>query len=195
MGSTSAPERSREVVRDLLTNRTLLGVLVIIAISNLIVFSVQRYVALPMPVGSSSMEPALHTGEWIMVRRTHDSPKQLAASIDRGDVLVFRAPHEGHPLVVKRIIGLPGETIQASQGPIAIDNEKTLIEKWLPESERGPVTIKETHLADDEVFVMGDNRDGSVDSRNFGPVKLDDVVGTVALRFWPPGRTGTVDWT
>ena len=195
MGSTSALDRSREVARELASNRTLLGVLVIIALSNLIVFSVQRYVMLPMPVGSSSMEPALHTGEWIMVRRNHDSAAQLAKTIDRGDVLVFRAPHEGRPLVVKRIVGLPGESIEASKGPIAINNETTLVEKWLPESERGPVTIPTTRIGDDEVFVMGDNRDGSVDSRNFGPVKLDDVVGTVMVRFWPLDRIGTVDWT
>jgi signal peptidase I len=195
MGSTSTLDRSREAARSLRSNRTLLGVLAIVALSNLIVFAIQRYIALPMPVAEHSMEPSLHDGEWIMVRRTHQSASELAKDIDRGDMLVFRAPHKGRPLVVKRIIGLPGETIEAHDGPIAIDNSTTLVEKWLPESERRNITIKRTHLARDEVFVLGDNRDVSLDSRAFGPVKLDDVAGTVMVRFWPLNRMGTVDWT
>jgi signal peptidase I len=195
MGSTSTLDRGREAARGFVNNRTLLGVLAVIALSNLIVFAVQRYVALPMPVAEHSMEPSLHDGEWIMVRRQHQSTAELARSIDRGDVLVFRAPHKGRPLVVKRIIGLPGETIEAHDGPIAIDNSTTLVEKWLPESERQAITIDRVHLEDDEVFVLGDNRDVSLDSRAFGPVKLDDVAGTVMVRFWPLDRMGTVDWT
>lgn len=195
MGSTSTLDRGRDAARSLMTNRTLVGVLAVIALSNLIVFAIQRYVALPMPVAERSMEPSLRDGEWILVRRQRTSAAQLARSIDRGDVLVFRAPHKGRPLVVKRIIGLPGETIEAHDGPIAIDNSTTLVEKWLPESERRGITIERVHLKDDEVFVLGDNRDVSLDSRAFGPVKLDDVAGTVMVRFWPPNRMGTVDWT
>jgi signal peptidase I len=104
--------------------------------------------------------------------------------------------------VVKRVIGLPGETIEARDGLIAIDNRTTLIEKWLPESERArgsraaaTVDIPRTELADDEVYLLGDNRDASTDSRSFGPVKLDRVVGTVLVRFWPPNHIGTVDWS
>lgn len=202
MGSTTALRRSRHAARSVLTSRTLLGVLAIVALANAIMFGFQRWVALPLHVPSASMEPALQVGDRILVRRSHESVAALTRRLDRGDVLVFRAPTDARPLVVKRVIGLPGETIEARDGVIAINNEVTLIEKWLPESEREPgspaarsVDIKLTRLRADEVFLLGDNRESSVDSRNFGPVKLDDVVGTVLARFWPPNRIGTVDWT
>ena len=190
------------MVRRILTSRALLGVLVVVAVTNVAVFAAQRWYALPLHVPSASMEPALRPGDRIFVRRTFDSPTELARRIDRGDVLVLRAPHEGEPLVVKRVIGLPGETIEARDGLVAIDNQRVLVEKWLPESERtagsngaDTVDIPRTELADDEVYVLGDNRDSSIDSRTFGPVSLDRVVGTVAVRFWPPARFGEVDWT
>ena len=183
------------------TSRALLGVLVVVAVVNAGVFAFERWYALPLHVPSASMEPNLRDGDRILVRRSFDSTDQLAARLDRGDVLVFRSPRPGAPLVVKRVIALPGESIEALDGQVAIDNESLLVEKWLPDSERelgspaaDTVDIERTLLADDEVYVLGDNRDGSVDSREFGPLSLDRVVGTVLVRYWPPGRLGTVDW-
>ncbi len=189
-------------MRGMLTSRALFGVLVVVAVANVAVFVVQRWVALPLHVPSASMEPNLQDGDRILVRRNFASPEELARKLDRGDVLVFRSPRDGEPLVVKRVIGLPGESIEARDGQIAIDEDTLLDEKWLPESEREvgspaaeTVDIPFTQLADDEVYLLGDNRDGSIDSREFGPVSLDRVVGTVVVRFWPFGRFGTVDWS
>jgi signal peptidase I len=176
-------------------------VLVVVVVVNVAIFAVERWLVLPLRVPSASMEPALEQGERVLVRRIHESPGELAEDLDRGDVLVFRSPHEGEPLTVKRVIGLPGETIEARDGVIAIDNERTLVERWLPESERelgsdaaDTVDIPRTVLRSDEVFLLGDNRDGSLDSREFGPVTLDRVVGEVLVRYWPPNRYGKVDW-
>jgi signal peptidase I len=188
--------------RRILTSRTMLGVIAALALVNVALFAIERWYALPLRIPSASMEPALRTGDRILVRRTFDAPRELAAGIDRGDVLVFRAPHAGEPLTVKRVIGLPGETIEARDGVVVIDDQRTLVERWLPESERDlgtseadSVDIPRTLLRSDEVFVLGDNRDESIDSRSFGPVRLQRVVGTVQVRYWPPGRLGTVDWT
>ena len=188
-------------MRRILTSRALLGVLVVVAVVNVAVFALERWYAVPLHVPSASMEPNLQRGDRILVRRTFDSPQELARSLDRGDVLVFRSPREGEPLVVKRVIALPGESIEARDGQVAIDNETLLVEKWLPESEReigsagaNSVDIDRTLLADDEVYVLGDNRDNSIDSREFGPLTLDRVVGTVLVRFWPLDHLGTVDW-
>lgn len=187
--------------RSILASRALLGVLVVVAAVNAMVFAAERWVALPLHVPSASMEPALQRGDRILVRRTFDSASRLTERLDRGDVLVFRAPQEGDPLVVKRVVGLPGETIEARDGVIAIDNERVLVERWLPEEERAvgsaaaaTVDIPRTRLGDDEVYLLGDNRDSSVDSRAFGPVSLERVVGRVLTRFWPLDRIGTVDW-
>lgn len=189
-------------MRRVLGNRTFVTIIVAVATANLLMFAIQRWIATPLYVPSPSMEPALQRGDRILVRRSYDSSEQLADRIDRGDVLVFRAPAKGSPLVVKRVIGLPGEEIQAVDGLIAIDNEKTLEEKWLPEIEREPgtpgansVDIERTFLERDEVYLLGDNRDNSIDSRRFGPVKLDRVVGTVSVRYWPFSRYGEVDWS
>lgn len=189
-------------MRRMLTSRALFGVLVVVAVANVAVFVVQRWVALPLHVPSRSMEPNLEIGDRILVRRTYDSPQELAGKLDRGDVLVFRSPRKGEPLVVKRVIGLPGESIEARDGQVAIDDDTLLNEKWLPESERevgspgaDTVDIERVQLKDDEVYLLGDNRDSSIDSRQFGPVKLDRVVGTVMGRFWPVTRFGTVDWS
>jgi signal peptidase I len=195
----SAPGRS--AVRRFLTSRAVLYSMLILAFANAGIFVVQRWVILPLAIPSPSMEPNLREGDRILVRRTHDEVEELAERIDRGDVLVFRAPHAGRPLVVKRVIGLPGESIESRDGLVAIDNERILVEKWLPESEREQgsagarsVDIDFTQLGDAEVFVLGDNRDDSVDSRSFGPVRLSDVEGTVSMRIWPLDRIGTVDW-
>lgn len=189
-------------MRRILTRRALFGVLVVVAVANVVVFATERWVALPLHVPSASMEPVLRSGDRILVRRTWQSGSELAEDLGRGDVVVFRSPEGDHPLLVKRVIGLPGEQIQAVDGLIAIDNERTLVERWLPESERDAgtdgadsVDIPETRLGDDELYVLGDNRDRSIDSRTFGPVQVEDVVGTSAVRFWPPGRFGTVDWS
>jgi signal peptidase I len=191
-----------DAARSFLTSRALLGVLVVVAGVNAAVFAVERWIVLPLHVPSASMEPALRSGDRILVRRTFDTSGQLAEQLDRGDVLVFRAPHEDEPLVVKRVIGLPGETIEAQDGLVAIDNERVLVERWLPAEERAlgspaarTVDIPRTRLADDEVYVLGDNRGSSIDSREFGAVSLDRVVGRVLTRFWPFDRIGTVDWT
>ncbi len=189
-------------MRRMLTSRALFGVLVVVAVANVAVFAVQRWVALPLHVPSRSMEPNLEVGDRILVRRTYDSPQELADKLDRGDVLVFRSPRPGEPLVVKRVIALPGESIEARDGQVAIDDDTLLDEKWLPESERevgspgaNSVDIERVLLEDDEVYLLGDNRDSSIDSRQFGPVELDRVVGTVMVRFWPVTRFGTVDWS
>lgn len=178
------------------------GLLAILVCACLAVFAVQRWLVLPLGIPSVSMQPDLRRGDRILVRHNHSSTRDLARSLDRGDVLVFRAPETGDPLVVKRVIGLPGEEIQASDGIIAVNGDQVLVEQWLPDSERqlgsdaaGTVDIPRTRLDDDEVFVLGDNRDDSVDSRSFGPVPLDRVVGTVAYRFWPLSRAGQVSWT
>jgi len=189
-------------MRRLMSMRALFGVLVVVSVANAAIFAVQRWWLLPVHVPSSSMSPALQAGDRLLVRRTFDSPSDLAKSVERGDVLVLRSPQEGSPLIVKRVIGLPGESIQAVDGTVAINDVEVLDEEWLTDEVRAPdgeamrsVDIERTELDDDEVFVMGDNRADSFDSREFGPVSLSRVVGTVSFRFWPFDRWGGADWS
>jgi signal peptidase I len=115
--------------------------------------------------------------------------------IERGDVVVFERPPSAQDGVddsdlIKRVIGLPGERIEGRDQAIYINGEK-LDEPWLPEGEVptlfdfGPITIP-----DGQIYVLGDNRDDSKDSRFIGPIDTDLVVGRAFIRWWPLGRAG-----
>jgi len=113
--------------------------------------------------------------------------------VNRGDVVVFRRPDEEQAEIrdlIKRVIGLPGETVEGRDNAIFVDGNK-LIEPYLDPSEVisefGPVTVPEG-----EMFVMGDNRDESYDSRFFGTVAEDRIVGRAFVLFWPLNRIGTL---
>jgi len=189
-------------MRRALGSRTFRWLVIVLAAVNTAAFGVQRQFYVPVTIPSGSMEPTIDAGDRILVRRTHDSVTQLARSIERGDVIVVRAPEEGHPLVVKRVVGLPGETIQASDGVIALDDQNVLDETYLADAitdtgsaSADSVDIERTELSSTELFVLGDNRARSIDSRSYGPIQLADVVGTVSVRFWPVSRFGTVEGT
>ena len=101
----------------------------------------------------------------------------------RGDVIVFRYPQDPSRDFVKRVIALPGETISMDRGRVSIDGE-ALEEPYLAELDFSslPPTLVPPH----SYFVMGDNRNGSSDSRHWGMVPLENIVGKVLVRYWPP---------
>ena len=136
-------------------------------------------------IPSESMEPTLHTGDRVLVNklsyRLHD--------IHRGDIVVFERPGiEADPAIkdlIKRVIGLPGETVDAHNGRIYIDG-KALKEPYLPEDTViGDVAAQ--RIPDDSYWVMGDNRANSSDSRRFGPIKKSLIIGRAFVRVWPVG--------
>ena len=101
----------------------------------------------------------------------------------RGDVIVFRYPKDPSRDFVKRVIGLPGETVEIHRGAVRIDGE-VLDEPYL--EERDLSSLGPTLVPPESYFVMGDNRDGSSDSRHWGTVPLENIVGKVFVRYWPP---------
>mgnify|MGYP001566133680 CR=1 FL=1 len=100
----------------------------------------------------------------------------------RGDIVVFHFPRDPTRDYVKRVIGLPGETVSMTRGEVFIDGD-LLDEPYL--MRRDSDNMPSTLVPPDSYFVMGDNRPGSSDSRNWGPVPLDNMVGKVSLRYWP----------
>jgi signal peptidase I len=145
------------------------------------------------------MEPTLMIGDRIMV----DKLSYHLHGVGRSDIVVFSRPAHEHcagPAVadlVKRVIGLPGETISLSGGRVSIDG-KLLAEPWLPASVReatmpGPAgTPYSLHrsfvIPAHDVFVMGDNRENSCDSRWWGPIPESTIVGKTDMIVWPPSR-------
>jgi signal peptidase I len=167
--------------------------LVAIVIAVLLrVFVVQTY-SIPTP----SMEPTLMVGDRIVV----DKLSYDLHGVHRGDIVVFARPAKENcagapvPDLVKRIIGLPGETISLSGNGYVLINGKRLNETWLPSSKQGstyPGPSGTTYSLDhpykipaNHYFVMGDNRGISCDSRYWGPIAKSSIVGKVDLSIWP----------
>ncbi len=164
------------------------------------VYVVERLVAAPLHVASASMEPTLHPGDRVLVDHRFEFKK-----LQRGDIIVFRiAPRSAGvdyrfrrdggatQLMVKRVVALPGDRLEAHGGIVAIDVTTRLEEPYL-KGDIGSTEIPPVELAGGEVYVLGDNRDLSVDSRRFGPVPRFAIVGVVHQRIWPFSSWGSVE--
>ncbi|HSP34423.1 MAG TPA: signal peptidase I [Thermoanaerobaculia bacterium] len=133
-------------------------------------------------IPSASMMPSLQVGDHIVV-----TPYRLSAP-DRGDVIVFHAPENQSEFVVKRIIGMPGDVIDTRAGRVRI-GDHTLAEPYLFK-QAASGSIQPLVIPHDSFFVMGDNREDSVDSRRWGTLRRDLVVGRVRLVLWSSGEAG-----
>ncbi len=158
----------------------------------IVVFIIQ-----PVKVEGTSMLPRLETEERIFVNKIPfliQAWKEDAKPVDRGEIIVFWYPENPSQSFIKRVIGLPGETIRMDQrGQLYIDN-RPLEEPYLsPDHNRNPRIIPETYVKPHYYFVMGDNRDASNDSRHWGLVPEKYVYGKALFRYWPLGRAGTLD--
>lgn len=140
-------------------------------------------------VDGRSMQPTFQDGERLIVSRAH----YLVLRPQRGDVVVFNsldAINEPRTMLIKRVLGMPGDTIEFRDQQLFI-NDTFVPEPYIQEACRS-CPNEMWQLGADEYFVMGDNRNHSRDSRAFGPVPLDNIVGHVVFRYWPLPRVGIV---
>lgn len=160
-----------------------------IAILAAITISAVRYfIFKPFIVHGASMVPNFYENEYLII----DEISYRFKEPERGDIVVTRNPNKTDEFFLKRVVGLPGERVIVRDGTVRIatkDNPAgtALEEAYLPSREFTPGTVDIT-LGSDELYVMGDNRDASFDSRMFGPLKRNLVVGKVLLRGWPFDR-------
>jgi signal peptidase I len=152
----------------------------------LIALAIHLFLAQATRVEGYSMEPTLHGQERLVIEKLsfHFRPPE------RGDIVVLRVPNYGKEMLIKRVIGLPGDTIAVENGHVLINGEP-LDETYIngpPLGSYGPTTVPA-----DSVFVMGDNRNNSNDSRSFGPIPYDDIVGRAWVRYWPLQEIGVMD--
>ncbi len=158
----------------------------VVAVFTLLQLAMPRSV-----VHGSSMEPNFVENQRLVISRVH----YLFGDPQRGDIIVFNSPsprEPDEPSLVKRVIGLPGETIEFRDQQLYINGE-LMEEPYI----NGPCTSFRCRdniweLGPDEYFMMGDNRNVSNDSRAFGPVPRGNLVGEVLLRFWPLDKVGVV---
>jgi signal peptidase I len=144
--------------------------------------------ALFFRVKGESMLPSFRRRELLIVK----TGAYRSASPFRGDPVIVRAPGDRARHFLKRVVGLPGEEVRLSEGMLFVDGER-LAEPYLGGLPASPGLVENAwNLGDGQCFVMGDNRAHSTDSRDFGPVGYEDVLGRVWFRVWPPGRLGAV---
>lgn len=171
----------------------------------IIIIPVRTFLFQPFFVQGASMEPNFYDGEYLIVNEwgykkttvsakdkeifTVDSRKEFS----RGDVVVFRYPQNPKEFFIKRIIGLPGERVKIEKGQITIYNQSNPTGFILDETSYLPSISSKTdcrefcdfNLSENEYVVLGDNRSHSSDSRVWGVLPKEDVIGKVLLRAWP----------
>ncbi len=153
----------------------------------LVAFVIKTFLLQAFYIPSLSMAPTLKINDRVLVNKLSYDLHE----VHRGDLVVFESPaNEGSETkdLIKRVIGLPGETVESRDGRMVVNGE-VLDEPYL---DAGVVTgpLEKVTIPPDHVWVMGDNRANSQDSRVFGPVPKENIEGEAFLRFWPPGRVG-----
>ena len=156
--------------------------LAILALAIAIFFLIQTAVQSSIVV-FSSMEPNLHPGQRLLISKVvykfHEP--------ERGDIIVFPNPNNSDEDYIKRIIGLPGETIEIKGGVVYINGSK-LDEPYIKDPPSRP--FPEQEIPEDSYFVLGDNRNNSTDSRTGWTVPLESIIGKAWLSTWPPSEWG-----
>lgn len=179
---------------------------------TLMIFFLVRSVIQNFMVEGSSMEPTLHTGQYIIVnrivylhidlnvfRRLLPGGEQVQPNLAylfqmprRGEIVVFEYPRDTSRDFIKRVIGLPGETIEIRNGQVFI-NGVPLEEPYLTAAARAQTgSLPPTVVPANTVFVLGDNRGNSSDSRSWGPLPLDRIIGRAWVTYWPLEQWGVI---
>jgi len=153
-------------------------------LSILIVIPFRLFIAQPFIVDGASMSPTFETGNYLII----DEISYRFSTPPRGSVLVFKYPKDTSKYFIKRVIGLPGETVQIKDGKVTIISNEHPDGLVLEESyvKKDKIETLNYTLGEGEYFVMGDNRAGSADSRLWGPVPEEDIIGRPVIRFLPP---------
>lgn len=169
--------------------RSIVEVVVIAGIAVFAVVLCRQYVFNPYGISGSSMSPNFHDGDYVFV----DQMSYRLRSAQRGEVIVFHGPASNGEDLLKRIIGLPGERVVVGDNKVTIFNKENpdglVLDETYLDANAVTVGSVDVTLKDGQYFVMGDNRSVSFDSRSWGPLDADLVVGRVALRIWPPEAT------
>jgi signal peptidase I len=158
-------------------------ILRIVILALIIVLPIRFFIFQPFVVKGASMEPNFDQGDYLII----DEISYRFREPKRGEVIVFRFPLNPSQRFIKRIVGLPGETVEIKEGKVIIksgDKVQTLNEKYLPSINFNGREYNFT-LKENEYFVLGDNRNFSYDSRYFGPLNKKFIIGRVILRLWP----------
>jgi len=149
----------------------------------LVVFAGVQFTGQSFRVEGESMEPSFYSGEYIIVNKL----TYRFGSPERGDVIVFRNPESPEHLYIKRIVGLPGETVEIRGGEIYVDGGVLEERPDFAEILYGNYSVT---VPDGQYFVIGDNRAATSGSHTFGPVPRQNILGKLWISYWPPREWG-----
>ncbi|OGI97124.1 signal peptidase I [Candidatus Nomurabacteria bacterium RIFCSPLOWO2_01_FULL_43_15] len=177
------PIESQEKTREKTTAQSFWELVRFALIALVIVIPIRLFIAEPFVVSGNSMVPTFENGDYLIV----DKISYELGNIKRNDVAVFRYPNDPTKFFVKRIIGLPNETVDIKGSEVTITNRESEESFTLDQPFVKNFANNNTHLElkDDEYFVMGDNRSASSDSRYWGAVKRNFLQGKAFLRLLP----------
>ncbi len=164
----------------------------LIILAFIIVWPIHRFIFQPFYVSGPSMEPSFYNNEYLIIEKITYYFRQPL----RGEVIVFKSPNDPKDHLIKRAVGLPGERVVIEKGKIYIYNNQfpqglELSEEYLSPGTSTPGQI-ETDLKENEYFVLGDNRNMSLDSRFFGPINEKDITGRTWFRGFPIKNMGLI---
>lgn len=170
--------------------KELLGWIVYIAVIIGLTWLIITFVGQRTRVGGHSMEATLHDGDNLIV----DKLSYRFRDPKRFEIIVFPYSHKENTYYIKRIIGLPGETVQVKDGYVYIDGEKLDENYGLEVMEDAGIAAEPIELGEDEYFVLGDNRNHSSDSRDpsVGILHRDELIGRAWIRIWPLDSIGVI---
>jgi signal peptidase I len=163
-------------------------IVLVVALAVGLAVSVQAYAVKPYRIPSESMEPTLQVGDQVIVNRFSH---HLGAQPEVGDIVVFHPPGARSETFIKRVVGVAGDRIAVREGHV-VRNGRLREEPYARACGGGPECDmpRATTVPNGHVYVMGDNRGESQDSRFWGPVPVSDVIGEAVAIYWPPGRAG-----
>lgn len=190
--ATSAPARSSSSSQRRGSSSWWVEILKMFVIVAMIVVPLRAFVIQPFLVDGDSMEPNISSGQYLLI----DQLTYRFRAPERGEVVVLDAPHTPGTFYIKRVIGVPGDTVEVKDGLVVLSTpaypDGVVLEETYLNGSITPGDLSVT-VPDGHVFVLGDNRSASSDSRVFGAVPYADLVGRAWVKGLPVAQAGTID--
>ena len=173
----SGPVKNSRRFRGLLKN-AVVEVVVLVVLAFALAMTTKTYVVEAYEIKGRSMVPTFEDGQRVVVLK-------LFSEVERGDIVIFSTREEPEKDLIKRVVALPGERIQIHKGEVRINGEP-LGEKYIKDPDFGLYDAQiDEYVPEGQIYVLGDNRDDSHDSRRFGSVLRESLKGKVVVRWWP----------